>query len=361
MANGQLLNFPSVLEPIGDIASISQVQAPGAQGGSWGIDQVGQIWQGSRVYQQVIRVVTSYAYVGPVQIITSLQAIGVVVGAPYVWPIAGYAYTEQDTGSYLQRITPELETEDGKQWLITLDYGPFNIWHELGTSNIQYGSFTPLDFPPIIKWSTNKYHRFYPTDVYGNPFINTAGEPLENPPQREESTQNLRLILWNATPTAYDDSFAQSFRDTINGDTFLNYPPGQVKCKDIDGERIFTSDYGYIWRIIYDFEIRQIVLTNIMTGAQVIYGWQDLVLNVGYRAFGGASGVVGPLAPITIGGNPVPTPAILNPNGTANVPATAAAVQSLLNNPNIWLTFNNYPTVAFAGLNIDQNILTASQ
>jgi len=367
----QLLNYPSLQAQVGLVTGIVNYKGPGGQSSRWGIDQVGEIWQGSRQYQNKLLVTTSSPLVGSVAIQLAVQAYSnVLLGNYYVFPLAELsAYdilgaTEQDTGSFAQSVATEQVEEDGKQWIVTIDYGPFDIQHELGTSYIMYGSFTPLDFPPVVKWSTAKYHRSYPTDCLGYPFINTAGDPLENPPQREESTQSLRLILWNST---YDEPFAQSFRDTMNQDTFLGFAPTYVKCKDIDGERIYTADYGYVWRIVYDFEIRQIAIiipTNATVpeaGQTFTYGWQEPVLNLGYRAFGGATGAVGPIAPIVIGQVPITSPVILNQNGTYTTPANVAAVQAQQGNQQLFLIFSNFPYSTFANLNIDQNILTENQ
>ncbi len=349
-----LRNKPTIISTPGFMA-ISQVQDPGSISANFDVDQVGQVWQGSRQYTQTIRVITTYAAVLPLNIVNYLQSIGIVLGAHYVAPIAALSgATEQDTGSFLQQIRVELETEDGLSWIVTLTYGPFDIWHELGNSNVQFMSFDPTDFPAVVKWSTNKYHRSYVADVNGIPFTNTAGDPLENPPQREESTQGLRIILWFAT---YEEPFAQSFRDTINKNNFLGFTANTVKCKDVDGERIYTADYGYVWRVTFDFEIRVIVLTA-MGQPQLNFGWEDLVLNAGFRAFGPGGG---PLAPIIIGGQPVTSPQLLNPNGTAFIPGNVQDVINLNGNANFYLVFQNYRISDFDLLNIPDDILTANQ
>lgn len=356
-----LLNFPSNLNVVGFVDLVENIKGPGSRSLSWGVDQVEQVWQGSRQYQTQMRVITTNAFVTPIQIAFALGGVcGAVLGNYYISPLPELSLnavvpTSQDTGSRLQNIAIEEEAEDGLSWIATLSYGPFDIAHELGTSNAQYGSFTPFDFPPVVKWSTAKYHRSYPTDVTGQPFVNTAGDPLENPPVREESTQCLRIILWNSS---YDEPFAQSFRDTINGDTFLGFGPEFVKCRDIDGERLYTTDYGYVWRIVYDFEIRRIAIT--FKGVTTIYGWVEPVLNLGYRSFQPAAGN-GP-QPIIIGGQQITAPVILNQDGTFTPPANRAAlVANFPGNQQLFVVFQNYPTSTFANLNIDQDILTANQ
>ena len=356
-----LLNYPSVLG-FGTIASITNVMDSGAQQASWGIDQIDGSYQGSRLYTNVLRILTSSGYVGPVQIMENLIGLNIVLGQSYVFPIPEYGLNakpgsffpiEQDTGSFIQRIELTQDADDGRSWVARIEYGPYDIWHQLGNTNIAYGSILPTDMASIVRWSTAKYQRYYPTDVNGNPFINTCGDPLENPPFREESTQCLTIIQNEAQ---YIEPFAQSFRDTINSDTFLGFNPLMVKCKDIDGYRVYSADYGYYWPTKYEFEIRVIAVTA--GGTTQLFGWQDLVLNAGFRAFGGATGVAGPLAPIVVGGVPVASPMQLNADGTCTVAAPGPPVALP---QSYYLVFQNYPTSIFGNLNIDQDILTTNQ
>jgi hypothetical protein len=360
-----LLNNPSIIASVGTVFSITNYQDAGGQGATWGVDQVEQVWQGARTYRNKLRVITTHAYVGPAAILSSLVGIGVVLGNYYVYPLAelngsGAATfaTEQDTGSFIQIIDVEQDpnADDARQWIVTVSYGPFDIQHELGTSNATFGSFTPLDFPLIIRWGTNKYHRYYPQDSQGNPYRNTAGDPFDNPPPREESTQLLTIIDWAPN---YSEPFAQTFRDTTNSDTFLGFNPQTVLCKDIDGERIYTADYGYVWRIVFQFEIRQI--TIVTSSGSIGYGWQEPILNSGFRAFGGAGGGGGALAPILIGGQPISSPVVLNQNGTYTVPVNQGAVTPTTGDQTAYILFQPYPTSTFADLGIPPDILTQNQ
>jgi hypothetical protein len=364
-----LLNNPQPLTQVGTVVDVRNKQDPGSQGLVWAVEPVDGIPQGARTYINTLQVITSHAYVGPIAVLNFLEGLGVYLGASYLFPLpefgintTAFGPTEQDTGSFIQQInlTQDQSADDARQWICSLAYGPYDIVHELGNSNIAYGSFTPLDFPSVVKWTTAKYHRYYPTDVNGNPFINAAGDPLLNPPMREESTQILTIILW--TPS-YSEPFAQSYRDTTNSGTFLGvFEPNTVKCKDIDGRRVYTSDYGYVWEVKYEFEIRRIVISAYNGGGTpVIHGWEDLCLNVGFNCFAGAIGAGGALTKILINGQPPSAPVLLNPDGTYTPAASHAALGNLNANQSVYIQFQNYPQSDFDQLNIDPSILTDNQ
>ena len=358
----QLLNNPQITGLAGIITSITNAMEPGANEGSWGIDQVDGAFQGSRTYTNTLRILTSHAYVGPIAIINALIGYGVVVGAPYAFPLPEFGLnahvllgpTEIDSGSFIQRFAVTAETDDGRQWLCRIEYGPWHIQHQLGNTNITYGSIDPTDMEPIVRWTTAKFQRYYPVDVNGNAFINYAGDPLENPPPREESTGCLTIII---NQEMFSEPFAQSFRDTINGDVWLGFDPHQVKCKDIDGTRVYSADYGYFWVVKYEFEFR--IISFPFMGMAVTLGWEDPILNAGFKAFGGSSGVAGPLLVIKDAtGQPVPHPMMLNPNGTCTFPT--AGPPPVYPQP-YYIVFQNYKESTFANLNIPQDILYTNQ
>jgi hypothetical protein len=353
-----ILNFPQVLPDaaVGEIVSITNAKMPGGQGMRWSFEQLGGWWIGARLYTLTLRVITNSPFVGPIQIIQALQGIAVVQGNYYQFPLPEYprnpnlpGIIENDQGSLLQTIDLKQESEDAKQWLATLEYGPFDVNHELGNSQITNGSINPTDAAPTVRWSSAKYEISYPQDINGNDFVNTVGDPLENPPKREESRQRLS---YTANYAQYNETWAQSFRDSINSDVFLGFQPHQVKCADIQGDRIYTADYGYYWRVAFEFEFRVQVFTD-SNGNTQTYGFEDLVLNAGMRQLNTNS----TLSQIIINGVPVTSPVPLTQDGS---PLNSTWAQA--NNPSpVYLVFLQYATSTFANLNIEQSILTANQ
>jgi len=361
-----LLSYPSVVNSQGVITECRNVQAPGSQGLDWTYEQIGGWWQGGRHYTNTLRVTTNSAYVGPIQIQQFLIGINAVQGSYYRFPLPEYGgnaqfpltypgITEQDTGSFLHTIRIKQETEDGKQWLCTFEYGPFDVQHEIGISQAQSGSANPLDMAPEATWSSAKFERSTPTDVNGSYFINTVGDPLENPPKREESTQVLQFSRNEAT---YNEQYAQSYRDTTNQDPFLGFQPNQVKCNDINAKRVYTADYGYYWQVNYEFAFRVIVYT-FPDGTTYTQGWEELVLNAGFQYYNTTTMKVTKI--LDPSGAPVSAPIALTTDGQPLNPTWEPGAAPGTNPQPVYLVFQQYPMSTFANLNIPQDVLTANQ
>ena len=204
------LGGPSVVAPIGSILSIVNAKQSGAQGMNWAFEQQSGWFQAQRKYVNTLRVITNSPYVGPIQIQQFILGIGCVQGATYRFPLpeynnpelmVGVAATEVDTGSFCQTITVAQDGEDGKQWLVTLNYSSFSVNHEYGSSEVQNGSINPLESAAEAHWSSAKYEVFYPTDLNGKPYVNAAGDPLENPPPTEERLARFSAIAGTKLPT----------------------------------------------------------------------------------------------------------------------------------------------------------------
>jgi hypothetical protein len=346
---------PSVPNPVGTVTQIVNAKQTGAQGMHWSFQQTGGWYQANRQYTNTLRVFTSSPFVGPIQVQQAVLGIGCVQGAYYRFPLPELnpptaeltpptSPTEIDTGSFAQTIEIKQDADDARQWIVTIQYSSFDVAHEFGSSNTQNGSINPLEMAPEVHWSSAKFDSVYPTDLTGQPFRNTVGDPLENPPPREESRQVLNFTRNEAI---YIESWAQQYRDSCNSDTFLGFSPYQVKCKDIQGKRIYTADYGYFWQVTYEFEFRIVNIVN-QDGSVTTYGFEDLVLNTGLRKLGDD----GKPAQITIGGSLITSPILLDQDGKPITDPTVSPV---------YLVFRNYSTNPFAFLNIPDDILTTNQ
>jgi hypothetical protein len=340
-----LLNYPSVLNYLGFVVSIADDYASGSRGGAWSVND-----GGSRDYRNRLKITTSSKFMGTVAI---LSALPVRLGDVYTWPIASLEVTENDTGSFLQSIELEQTSEDGLQWAATLSYNHFHVKHQMGTSYVSQGVFDPLEQVPTVEWDQAKYERYKPYDASGNPnadpptsgapYVNTAGDPLEDPPRNEETRPILKFARAEAI---YNDAYASSFKDTVNSDEFLGYPPNTVKCRDIRGERRYTADWGYYWWVSYEFEFRDDDDGN---------GYTEEILNAGYRALVTAN--TKPPVDVVINGSKVSAPVPLQKDGTYQ-PLSIPPDTSVLP---YYIPFEQFPQVKFADLNIPDTILTDDQ
>lgn len=367
-----LLSGPALGPQVGTVLSVTNVQKAGSQGLVWAYEQSGGIMTNTRRYTNTLRVITNNAYVGPLAVQQFLIAHGMVQGSTYRFPLPEFGPgssstlpsvpTEIDTGSFLSRLSFEQETEDGRQWLCRFEYGPFDAQHEVGTTDAASGASNPLEMAPEAQWTPTFVETAYPQDINGLPFLNTVGDPVEDPPKREESRQSLSFVR---NEDQYNEAYADTFRLKINADPFLGFAPGQARVKTISGKRVYTADYGYYWQVTYEFEFRKIIFqvpssfdpeTGVSNddGITITYGWEDLVLNAGFRQVGSD----GEIAPILIKGQPLTSPMALTESGEGlNL---GVNIDSDIDEP-YYLIFQQYGSVMFSDLNIPTNILTANQ
>ena len=128
----------------------------------------------------------------------------------------------------------------------------------------------------------------------------------------------------------------------MNSDTFLGFLPNTARCKDISAQRIYSPDYGYYWRVSYEFEFR----IGYARSDGTTTGWTTQILNAGLRQLDGS----GNPAQVSINGALITSPVPLTQLGEY-VPFSQL----------IYLNFIQYPALPFAFLNIPDDVFTASQ
>jgi hypothetical protein len=332
------VKYPSILTPIG-IQALDDYEA-GDQSGTWGVDEV----RCNRTYSNKLKVfVTSPVSgpcIGPAQILMNLPCR---IGDPYQFPLLSASPTENDTGSFLQSIKVEKVSEDGRQWSAVLEYGPFDVQHQLGVSDISQGIINPLDRYPEVYWARAKYEHYKPYDETPAsdggplPYVNTVGDPLLNPPPTEETRPTLKFIRNEST---YNDSYAGQYKDTVNSDEFLGYPPNTAKCSDIGGERNYDADWGYYFRVTYELEFRD---------DDDGKGYTKEIANMGYKQLVNGTG-----SPQTI----------IDPS-TGAAFTDACPLQEngayVAGQPVYYIPFQEFPAIPFEDLNIPPDVLDQNE
>jgi hypothetical protein len=322
---------PITITPYGAITRVENMLDASALEGGWSV-------QGGRTYSCALRVTTNSRYVGPIQVI---QSLNIRMGNYYQFPMDEFGTTspppvgvEQDQGSFVTSIQARRETEDALSWIVSMEFSPHDLIHESGEEKLADGALNPLEKRPKVTWGSVKYEIHKSKDLDGLPFVNTAGEPLLEPPKLDE---NRSLLTITRNEETFSEAYVKQFRDTVNFDTFLGYPPNTVKCRDIVGDQEYDADWGMYWEVKYEFEIRDDSDTD---GD----GWTLVVLNAGLREkkTSGAAPTE-----VMMGGKPVSDPVLLNQAGLY-VPGADP----------YYLEFHIYPEKNFADLNIPEDILT---
>lgn len=316
----------------------------GDRSGSWSA-------QTGRNYTNSAGVLTDSELVGPKFILSNL---GVKVGDTYRYPLYSVP-TESDPKLFIQNVTAKCSEEDGRQWVVTFEYGPYNASEQGGAG--ENGTIDPTKIPPKIHSGSARYEEAVTHDSRtGKPILNKAGLPFDPPLVRPVSNSVWTITRNEAT---WDGSLTQ-YENHVNVDTFLGYAPNTVKVNSVTAERLVQADFGYYWEVTYEFEIRPIIYAvdedgnpiNEDTGLPppddvggpliLQNGWSDKVLNAGLLKKVGSD-----LKRITVDGVPVSQPVALTTTGDYD-PAAA---------PN-YIDVDRLPLLDFAIFKIPDDLLS---
>jgi hypothetical protein len=149
-------------------------------------------------------------------------------------------------------------------WTCEIAYeGP--IWTELGSS--------PLDAPPVIKWSKVESEEEIDEDLNGNAIVTANKERIEGVTKKISDlavtiTRNYAAI---DLPTTY------RYLQSVNSDVFLGFAPGVGRMTQFSADSIYDEDVGGYWQVTAGIEFRYPWRT---TAAKA---WYARVLHQGYR------------------------------------------------------------------------------
>lgn len=237
-------------------------------------------------------------------------------------PILGDAYfislAHRDLGAYVQQVDVEEETEDGKSWIITVTWGPYNA-NEFPKD--------PTQWPLRVSWSANQFKRGMIKDEDGTAVLNSASDPFEEAAERDDSRTICTTVR---NEPRFDPQIAEDYRDHLNQDPFAGFAARCVKLSKIDSELKYDSDAGtedgYYNEVTYFFEFNK-------------DGWDLKPLDQGYATLNGGAKT----AILDTTGQPLTKPQLLD--GSGNRLADGA-------DP-VFLTFKRYTTADFAALGLN--------
>ena len=271
-------------------------------------------WQ--RYYTLVYRVTCDNSYDGPVTIrnATKEGADGKI--GPWL-PAIGTSYfvsaTEKDLGSFLNEVEYTWEdqtaagsvteglTNPGCVWVVKCSYSPYDA-----------GAFgpDPCQWPIRMSFGSEKYQKVILVDYNGNPILNSAGCPYEDPAQVDNSRSiitvktNIPLVSYegaNGVVAAFDPTMPEAYRDKINNDTWNGFPQYQVKMNSITtgDEQYDSNNQRYYYEVTFEIDINRDT-------------WQINILDQGKQVLDG-SGEPTPL--LTAEGQLIDEPVLLDGSG----------------------------------------------
>jgi len=278
--------------------------------------------KGERNYTRVLQAVASSTSDGEADVFAA-TALGVPVK---------YAAHPEDSGALCRKVSP--------QRLDNLANGTV-LWEVV----CQYSSKiedpdqdeeNPLDRPVVYTWTGQKYEEARFSDLDGDPYTNTVGDPLDPPPLFEVVHP---ILVAEKNLATFDGWMATYYANKVNSDTFYGASKGYAKIESISGQGPNYENGVAFYKVTFEvhFNPRK---------------WNPTtVLNTGPRYFETA-GDSEPIYATDKDSTQSTAPVLLAANGTL-IPADEIRTKE---NPGgtepHYIEFTQYETAAFSGLGI---------
>ena len=215
-----------------------------------GLRTAGQNQLYQRVYGRVFLVQTTSSLTGSAAVRLATDPVDPTKFVPRVgnsYTTLNFGGSEHDLGSFVQTVDVREDSEDGLQWLVTVNYGPYD------TSTF---SENPIDWLPRLSNGQQKFERTCSEDKDGNAIVNKAGDPYADP-VTADALRSLIVVKRNELCSVYDLTLAERMTDALNNATWNGFAALTVKCESITtGDSIYDSNNQvYYWEVTYVFAI----------------------------------------------------------------------------------------------------------
>lgn len=265
-----------------------------------------------------------------------------------------------DRGATLRDISAERDDNDPKIWIVTCSYSnerrPLRASEHLadvgggagggGSGGSSRGSETeqnPLLRVPDVQFGAQKYQEPYERDYYGKPVLLASGERPDPMPMRDKTRQTITVTR---NEPGFNARVAREYFDTLNDRELRvagnRFPTATLKVDSITGTLKFENNYLF-YTITYSLSVLQPETVDRVLDAQSptllfsesVSGWDQLILNAGYRQVNAAGQLIDILIEGT--GAAPSKPWLLDENGRAYSAQAAANTDNA-----IYLEFRPY-------------------
>lgn len=168
------------------------------------------------------------------------------------------------------------------------DVHPYDPWMYVQSLTVSYVSVyvrkvivnyarieNPLNIAPQVSWTFASTSEPIDKDNKKKPILNSSDEPFDPPITEDFDDLVLRYIRNEAV---FNETFAGDFKNAVNIDTFLGFPPGTCKLKIFSGDKTRAAGLIY-WAVTYEIHIRYDESDPESTGN----GWKRRILDQGFR------------------------------------------------------------------------------
>ena len=141
---------------------------------------------------------------------------------------------------------------------------------------------SPLMQPPEVSVTFAGSNEPIDTDTEGLPITNSAGEAFDPPITKDHSDL---VISYTRNERTYDMSVAADYKDAVNSDTFLGFPPGHVLITIFNSVPMQAANLIY-YRVSREFRVRLDEVKTRDSGGAIqtqVFGWVKRIRDEGFR------------------------------------------------------------------------------
>ena len=254
-------------------------------------------------------------------------------------PVFGYSPFPTDLYAICSKVDLKQNREGSQFWTAECE------WRTVLDRNPQDQQKNPDQRRPRWSYSFQPIAKYFPSDLDGNAFVDTAGTPFDPPPERPIWVNEVRIERYEATLNRKSD---RRYLNATNSDSWQSAAAGEAFIHNIEAVEVY--EFGQYWfrRTFTVLVSPRITVAGTIAGPNAggspfVGAWDyECALNQGTRYLPAAGPNAGKPQPIVNGGFIDGRAQRLDANGA--VLATTAQ--------NVYLKFRLKNKIAFAGLNL---------
>jgi hypothetical protein len=254
-------------------------------------------------------------------------------------PIFGYSPFPQDLLAICSRVDVQQNKENGCFWTATCE------WRTVLGKNPQNEQKKPDQRRPVWSYSFQPITKYFPADLDGNPFVDTAGTPFDPPPERPIWVDEITVERYESSMNRAGD---RQYINAYNSDSWLDAEPGEAFIHNIAAVEVFEFNAYWFRRTFTILVSPRIQISGTVAGpnsggSPFVGAWDyECVLNQGPQYLAKSGPNKGKPQPVSAGGYVDGRAKMLDANG---------AVLVDVKNP-VYLKFRTKNKASFGDLNL---------
>ncbi|MEM1224614.1 MAG: hypothetical protein AAGJ40_02895 [Planctomycetota bacterium] len=131
------------------------------------------------------------------------------------------------------------------------------LWMAILNFEGEYGpegpNDTPLNSPPIKKWTDIETDAPIDEDINGKAIVTKTGEPIDGVTMK--IADNVLTVQRNYQ--VFSPFLTSQYRHSVNSDNFDGYPPGMARLTGFSAEEVWDEAAGGYWTVSASIQFRE--------------------------------------------------------------------------------------------------------